>query len=55
VQDTLGETVAHVDAVAILTEWEEFKQFQPIEPRQLIFDGRNHLKQKNISPQYTGL
>lgn len=55
VQDTLGETVAHVDAVAILTEWEEFKQFQPIEPRQLIFDGRNLLKQKNILPQYTGL
>lgn len=55
VQDTLKETVAQVDAVAILTEWEEFKQFQPIEARQLIFDGRNLLKQKNISHQYTGL
>ena len=55
VQDTLGKTVAQVDAVVILTEWEEFKQFQPKEARQLIFDGRNLLKQKNISRQYTGL
>ena len=29
VQDTLGKTIAQVDAVAMLTEWEEFKQFQP--------------------------
>ena len=55
VQDTLGKTVAQVDAIAILTEWEEFKQFQPKETRQLIFDGRNILKQKNISLQFTGL
>ena len=49
VQDTLGKTVAQVDAVAILTEWEEFKQFQPKEARQLIFDGRNILDKNRTS------
>ena len=49
VQDTLGKTIAQVDAVAILTEWEEFKQFQPKEARQLIFDGRNILDKNRTS------
>lgn len=49
VHDTLEETVVQVDAIAILTEWEEFKQFQPKEARQLIFDGRNILDKNRTS------
>lgn len=53
--DAIEKTIEHVDAIAILTDWQEIKNFSWTEKNQKIFDGRNLLKQKNITHQYTCL
>ena len=41
--DTLDQAIIQADILAILTEWEEFKQLKNLNPTTRIFDGRRIL------------
>ena len=41
--DTLDQAIKQADVLAILTEWEEFKQLKNLKPSTRIFDGRRIL------------
>ena len=51
----INDTINRVDAIAILTEWEEFKKVDWNRRNEMIFDGRNMLKRKESFCRYESL
>lgn len=49
------DAINRVDAIAILTEWEEFKKVDWNRRNEMIFDGRNMLKRKESFCRYESL
>ena len=48
--DTLDQVIEQADIIAILTDWEEFKQLKNINPTKQIFDGRRIVDKTQFSP-----
>lgn len=51
----INDAINQVDAIAILTEWEEFKKVDWNQRNETIFDGRNMLKRKDSFCRYESL
>ena len=47
--DTLDQVIEQADVLAILTEWEEFKQLKNLNPTKQIFDGRRIVDKTQFS------